>query len=51
MSEGGKRSCKYYKACGNTENCLRCTSFVKTKKNKLNRKDLSTNERNANGRK
>lgn len=38
MSEGGKRTCKYYKACGNTENCKRCTSYEKNKntKNKRN---------------
>ena len=51
MSEGGKRSCKYYKACGNTENCLRCTSFVKTKKNNSNHKKLSPKEKDADGRK
>lgn len=35
MSEGGKRTCKYYTACGNTENCKRCTSYEKEKiKNK-----------------
>lgn len=32
MSEGGKRTCKYYKACGNTENCKRCQSFQKTRR-------------------
>lgn len=32
MSEGGKRTCKYYTACGNTENCKRCTSYEKNKK-------------------
>lgn len=31
MSEGGKRTCKYYKACGNTENCKRWSSFQKKK--------------------
>lgn len=29
MSEGGKRTCKYYRVCGNTENCKRCTSYEK----------------------
>ena len=24
---GGKKSCKYYKACGNTENCKRCAGY------------------------
>lgn len=23
---GGKKSCEYYEACGNTENCSRCKS-------------------------
>ena len=32
MSEGGKRTCKYYTACGNTENCKRCTSYEKVRK-------------------
>lgn len=31
---GGKRTCKYYKTCGNTENCRRCNSFEKQKKEK-----------------
>lgn len=26
---GGKKTCKYYKACGNTENCSRCTAYTK----------------------
>lgn len=29
----GKRTCKYYKVCGNAENCKRCSSFEKEKKN------------------
>lgn len=29
MGEGGKTTCKYYKACGNKENCVRCTSYKK----------------------
>lgn len=33
-TNGGKSKCKYYKACGNTENCLRCSSYVKTEKEK-----------------
>jgi hypothetical protein len=28
----GKRTCKYYKACGNAENCKRCQSYEKEKK-------------------
>lgn len=28
----GKRTCKYYKACGNAENCSRCKSFIKEKR-------------------
>lgn len=28
---GGKRTCKYYKTCGSTENCKRCSAFVKIK--------------------
>ena len=46
MSEGGKRTCKYYKACGNTENCKRCTSYEKEKKTARNsslRKEKSNN--------
>lgn len=31
-TEGGKTTCKYYKACGNTENCRRCSSYVKSNK-------------------
>ena len=29
LSTGGKRKCKYYSACGNTDNCKRCKSFEK----------------------
>ena len=29
MSEGGKKTCKYYKTCGNTENCKRCKGYEK----------------------
>ena len=29
---GGKGNCKYYKACGNTENCKRCEGYEKEKK-------------------
>lgn len=25
----GKRTCKYYKACGNAENCKRCKAYEK----------------------
>lgn len=39
MSEGGKRTCKYYTACGNTENCKRCTSYEKIK-NKMTLKKI-----------
>lgn len=31
---GGKKDCVYYNACGNTENCSRCSSYKKEKKNK-----------------
>lgn len=37
---GGKKTCKYYNACGNTENCLRCKAYVKA-----NRKRGNTNAR------
>lgn len=26
---GGRSACKFYNACGNTENCKRCNSFEK----------------------
>ena len=26
---GGRSMCKYYGACGNTENCKRCKAFEK----------------------
>ena len=26
---GGKKTCKYYKNCGNKENCLRCKGYAK----------------------
>lgn len=29
LTDGGKTTCKYYKACGNTENCKRCESYKK----------------------
>lgn len=29
---GGKKTCKYYKACGNVENCKRCSGYVKEKR-------------------
>lgn len=29
MALGGKKTCKYYKACGNTENCSRCKAYEK----------------------
>ena len=29
MADGGKKTCKYYRTCGNTENCSRCRSFEK----------------------
>lgn len=28
-SDGGKTTCKYYKTCGNTENCSRCQAYEK----------------------
>ena len=31
-SNGGRRKCKYYKACGSTDNCKRCNSFEKENK-------------------
>lgn len=31
----GKRTCKYYKTCGNAENCKRCQSYEKEKKNEV----------------
>lgn len=31
LTDGGKTTCKYYKACGNTENCKRCESYEKAK--------------------
>ena len=31
-SDGGKTTCKYYKACGNTENCKRCKAYAKAVK-------------------
>lgn len=30
---GGRGNCKYYKACGNTENCKRCEAYTRAKKN------------------
>lgn len=29
---GGKKTCKYYKTCGNVNNCLRCKGYEKAKK-------------------
>jgi hypothetical protein len=29
---GGRGNCKYYKVCGNTENCKRCDTFEKVEK-------------------
>ena len=34
MNEGGKTTCVYFNACGNTENCKRCKSYRKYKKPK-----------------
>ena len=31
---GGKKTCKYYSNCGNIENCLKCTSYIKKKPKK-----------------
>ena len=27
--DGGKKTCKYYATCGNTENCKRCSGYEK----------------------
>lgn len=32
MGLGGKKTCKYYKTCGNKDNCLRCKGYEKEKK-------------------
>lgn len=32
---GGKTKCKYYKSCGNRENCGRCESFEKATRQTL----------------
>ena len=29
---GGKKTCKYYKTCGNSENCLYCKAYEKERK-------------------
>ena len=29
---GGRSNCKYYKACGNTENCKRCGGYERKKR-------------------
>lgn len=29
---GGKKTCKYYKTCGNTENCKNCNGYEKERK-------------------
>lgn len=31
---GGKKTCKYYKTCDNTENCSRCKGYKNASKNK-----------------
>lgn len=31
-SRGGKKTCKYYMACGSYENCLRCKGYEKKAK-------------------
>ena len=33
VTDGGKTTCKYYKACGNNENCKRCEGYSKEAKN------------------
>ena len=38
-TRSGKRTCKYYKTCGNAENCKRCKSFSKKKNGKAVNKD------------
>lgn len=41
LTTGGKTTCKYYKACGNPENCKRCFSYTKDKKcNKVKQHSL-----------
>lgn len=45
LSNGGKRSCKYYKVCENTENCMRCISYRKETKEREKRKAVQ-NETN-----
>ena len=34
QSEGGKKFCRYYRGCGSTENCSRCSSYEKKPKDK-----------------
>lgn len=29
---GGKKTCKYYNACGNVENCKNCKGYVRKSK-------------------
>lgn len=29
---GGKKTCKYYNACGNKENCKKCKAYTKENK-------------------
>ena len=31
---GGKKTCKYYKVCGNVTNCLKCKGYEKRKENR-----------------
>lgn len=33
---GGKKTCKYYNTCGNTDNCSRCKGYEKKKESKRN---------------
>lgn len=35
---GGKKTCKYYNTCGNSENCLRCKGYEKKRKQTRNSK-------------
>ena len=33
-SRGGKKTCKYYAACGSVDNCIRCEGYCKKKETK-----------------
>ena len=36
---GGKKTCKYYNACGNVENCLHCAGYAKEVKKNDNKRN------------